>query len=356
MLAAASLAAGPAGAQTTKPLVIAEGGAAQERILDTRAAFDLAMTEGCDVIQASFAPTKEGVLIARRNFDLAADTDVAARPEFAARKTTKAYNGDSVTGWFSEDFTLAELQTLTCREPDPAANPRNVRYNGKEAPLSLAEVLKVARDGCVRTSRTIGVCVRLLRTDYYAGLGFDVVQHLATDLGIEGYRSAAAAIWMQCAEPEALMAFGKLSPVRRMLVLTGRGDMAGKASQMLDAAGLTAIRAYAEGIAPDQDLLINLAAARTPTPFSVAADAHKAGLVVFGRATVASPHLPPSMRDEDYRSASFRSGDGDLDKLLVALYAAGADGVGSDLPGPAVKARDAVLEALARQRAKAKHS
>jgi glycerophosphoryl diester phosphodiesterase len=331
--------------------VIAEGGAAQERILDTRSAYDLAMTEGCDFIQASFVPTKEGVLVARRNFDLAADTDVAARPEFASRKTTKAYNGDSVTGWFGEDFTLAELQTLTCREPDPAANPRNVRYNGKEAPLSLAEVLKVARDGCVRTGRTIGVCVRLLRTDYYAGLGFDVVQHLATDLGIEGYRAAASAIWVQCAESDALMAFGKLSPIRRMLVLTGHGDMTGKASQMLDPDGLTTIRGYAEGIAPDQDLLLNFGAARTPTPFTVAADARKTGLVVFGRATRGELQRPPSLRDEDYRSASFRSGDGDLDKLLVALYAAGVDGVATDLPAPATKARDAVLEAIARQRA-----
>src|SRR5579862_5730440 len=84
---AASFAPGLARADAPVPLIIAEGGAATERPEDTRAAYDLAIDQGADFIQASLAPTKEGVLVARRDHELSAATDVAAHAEFADRKT-----------------------------------------------------------------------------------------------------------------------------------------------------------------------------------------------------------------------------------------------------------------------------
>jgi glycerophosphoryl diester phosphodiesterase len=121
----------PAFADDRQPAIIAEGGAAEERIVDTRSAFELAIAQGCDFLQATLVATREGALIVRRAAALAATTDVASRAEFAGRRTSKTIAGQAVDGWFAEDFTLAEIQTLFCREPDPAAHPQNGRQDGK---------------------------------------------------------------------------------------------------------------------------------------------------------------------------------------------------------------------------------
>src|SRR5579872_3182845 len=199
LLAAAGLAvqawAGPAFADVATAAIVAEGGAAEERIEDTRPALDLAINQGCDFIQVNLVASKEGALIARRDNELSVGTDVAARPAFADRKTTKTIDGTATTGWFAEDLTLAELQTLFCREPHPELRPQNVKLGGKEPILTLGDVLQIARAGCVRTARTVGVCARLTRSGWYDSQGLDVVGRLASDLGAAGYASPAAAVW-----------------------------------------------------------------------------------------------------------------------------------------------------------------
>src|SRR5580698_424420 len=111
LAAAASLAPTAVRAQPPVPLIIAEGGAAEERIEDTASALALAMDQGCDFVQVTLYPTSEGTLVARRENELSLTTDIAARPEFAARKATKTIDGQSVDGWFTEDFTVTELKT-----------------------------------------------------------------------------------------------------------------------------------------------------------------------------------------------------------------------------------------------------
>ena len=346
--AATGLAAGPAFADDRQPAIIAEGGAAEERIEDTRPALDLAINQGCDFIQVNLVPTKEGSLVARRDCELSASTDVATRPEFADRKTTKTIDGAPVTGWFAEDFSLAELQTLFCREARPELRPQNVRLGGKEPILTLPQVLQIARDGCIRTGRTVGVCARPMRVGYFENQGVDVVGRLANELSSEGYVASAAAVWMQASEPEALRSFGALSPVRRMLILeAGASDI----GQMTTAAGLGDIRGYAEAIGADQDLLIDPDAATFPAPTTLALDAHAAGLKVFSRtARGENAFLPQALRQGDQRSRSFPAERGDVGKLLVALFADRLDGVATDLPQDAGRARGAVMEALRRAR------
>jgi len=166
ILAAAGAVAAPALAQDLpQPAIIAEGGAAEDRIEDTRSGLDLAINQGCDFIQVNLVPSKEGSLVARRDTELSASTNVAARPDFADRKTTKTVDGQDVTGWFAEDFSVAELQTLFCREARPELRPQTLRYEGKEPILTLSDVLQLARDGCIRTGRTVGVCARLMHVD-----------------------------------------------------------------------------------------------------------------------------------------------------------------------------------------------
>jgi glycerophosphoryl diester phosphodiesterase len=352
---AASLVAAPALAQTSSPplptpVIIAEGGAAEDRIEDTRSALDLAITQGCDFIQVNLVPTKEGALVARRDSELSASTNVAARPDLADRKTTKTIDGQEVTGWFAEDFTLAELQTLLCREARPELRPQNQRYDGKEGMLSLAQVLQLARDGCVRTGRTVGVALRPMHVSYFENQGADMIGRLASELSTEGYVAAAAAVWVQASEPEALRTFGRLSRVRRMLILdAGSPD----AARMTASAGLADIRTYAEAIGADQDLLIDPAAATFPAPTTLALDGHGAGLKVFSRtARGENAFLPAALRQGDRRSKTFPAQRGDVDKLLVALFSEGIDGVSTDLPADAGRARGAVLDALRRAKPK----
>src|SRR5580698_8103551 len=148
LLAGAGLAlAGPAFADVPIAAIVAEGGAAEDRIEDTRSALDLAINQGCDFIQVNLVPTKEGALVARRTNDLSASTDVTARSDFADRKTTKTIDGADVAGWFAEDFTLAELQTLFCREALPQFRPQTAKYAGKEPMLTIGDVLAIARAG-----------------------------------------------------------------------------------------------------------------------------------------------------------------------------------------------------------------
>jgi glycerophosphoryl diester phosphodiesterase len=342
VLAGAGLAApGAAFAQADAPAIIAEGGCAEDRIGDTRGALDLAINRGCDFIQVDLVPSKEGALVARRNNELSASTDVAARPDFAARKTTKTIDGADVAGWFAEDFTVDELKTLFCREPAPALRPGNVKLGGKEPVLDLAQVLQIARDGCVRTARTIGVCVRLVRPAYFASQGVFVATRLASDLTTQGYASRAAAVWMQASDADALKAFGQASPVRRMLVIDASKD-----DQPAPIPTLSDIVAYAEAIAPDHSLLLDPAAAIFPAPTTLALDAHGAGLKVFAH-TVRSQNafLPPQLRKGDRRAKDYPAQRGDADKLLIALFADGVDGLATDLPDAAVRARKAVAEA-----------
>jgi len=344
----AAAAATPAFADVPFAAIVAEGGSGDERIEDTRPALDLSITQGCDFIQVNLVPTKEGALVARRGNELSASTDVAARPDFADRRTTRTVDGAELTGWFAEDFTLPELQTLFCREADPAMRPQNVRLGGKEPILTIGDVLQIARNGCVRTARTVGVCARLIDGGYFESQGLDVVGRLANDLATAGYVSSASAIWVQSGDPEALKAFGKLSPVRRMRLI----DPADGA-QLTTSDALTEIRAYAEAIGPHQDLLLDPAAATFPAPTTLALDAHNAGLRVFSRTVrPQNQFLPPALRHGDRRSASFPNQRGDSDRMLTALFADQIDGVCTDLTGDAVGARKAVADALAQARNK----
>ncbi|MGH6970123.1 MAG: glycerophosphodiester phosphodiesterase family protein, partial [Caulobacteraceae bacterium] len=149
LAAAAGLGAAAPLGSLAWPVIVAEGGSAEKRIEDTRPALDLAIDQGCDFIQCAFTPSRDGTLVARRDNELSLSTDVAAHPAFADRKATKSFGGHKVTGWFAEDFTVAELKTLACREALPQVRPQNVKYDGKDPILTLAEVLAVARQGCV---------------------------------------------------------------------------------------------------------------------------------------------------------------------------------------------------------------
>jgi glycerophosphoryl diester phosphodiesterase len=327
-IAAAAMAPATARAQASAPIIIADGGAGAERPAGTGPAYELAIREGADFVAADLVVSQDGALLARRDHEISASTDVAARPEFAARRTSKTVEGQSVEGWFTEDFTLAELKTLTCREPNPKARQASAAFDGKWPMLTFQEVIDLARAGSVRTARVIGVCATMTRPAYFASLGLQLETRLADAIRANGYNAPAAAMLARSFETGALKTFGGLSRVRRVLMMRSDGgpddeanaDHAGaRPGDMITVDGLGAVRAYAEAIGPAPGMLLDLTG-KALTPTDLAARAHGAGLAVYGWVPT-GPDVSPAHA------------------MLTALFESGVDGLSCEDPNAAVKAR-----------------
>jgi glycerophosphoryl diester phosphodiesterase len=335
-----------------RPIVIAHRGASGERPEETRMAYDLAIDEGADFIEPDLVVTKDGALVARHENEIAATTDVAQRPEFAARRATKVIDGEKVTGWFTEDFTLAELKTLRCRERLPQLRPANAAYDGRDPILTFQEMIEIARAGARRTGRVIGVYPEMKHPTYFAGLGLPLEHRLADALKANNLDSPTAPVFVQCFEVGALKTFQTLSRAPRVQLMDGPGGPADRPqvryADMITPDGLKAVRAYADAIGPDQSMVLNLASEPAPTATTLVADAHAAGLKVHSwTARQENYFLPKALRRGDPAQADYLRQSGDIDALLRALYATGIDGVFSDFPALNVKARAEALAARA---------
>src|SRR5262245_53842228 len=140
-----------------KPLVIGHRGAAGYRPEHTLASYTLAARMGADYIEPDLVSTKDGVLVARHENEIGGTTNVADHPEFASRRTTKTVDGNSITGWFTEDFTYAELSTLRAKERLPAVRQRNTIYDGRFKIPTFQEVIDLADRLSKELGRPIGI-------------------------------------------------------------------------------------------------------------------------------------------------------------------------------------------------------
>src|SRR5688572_21711089 len=144
-LLAAMLVPVAAGAVARTTIVIGHRGASGYRPEHTLAAYQLAIDLGADFIEPDLVSTRDGHLVARHENDISGTTDVANHPEFASRRVTKVIDNVTVTGWFTEDFTLAELKTLRARERLPALRPQNTAFDGQFEIPTLEEVIALAQ-------------------------------------------------------------------------------------------------------------------------------------------------------------------------------------------------------------------
>lgn len=341
--AAMAASATPLAARTPdkpRPIVIAHRGASGERPEHTLMGYRLAIEEGCDFIEPDLVLTKDGELVVRHENEIAGTTDVAARPEFAARKTTKTVDGSTIEGWFAEDFTLAELKTLRARERLPQLRPGSAAFDGREPIPTFQEVVDLARSESQRTGRTIGVYPEMKHPTFLAMAGLPIEQRLADALRKNGLNSARAPVFVQCFEVSPLKTFRTLSDARLVQLVasaSGPADRAGTSyAEMCTPEGLKAIAAYADGLGPSWDQILPTdAEGGLAAPTSLVADAHAAGLVVHPWTVRAeNAFLPPRLRRGEGQAAH-----GDVEAVYKALYAAGVDGLFSDFPALAVAAR-----------------
>lgn len=344
VLAATPAIPGAGWSRTTRPIVIAHRGASGERPEHTPMAYRLAVEQGADFIEPDLVITKDGHLVVRHENEIGGTTDVAARPEFAARKTTKIIDGESLAGWFTEDFTLAELKTLRCRERLPQLRPANARYDGREAIPTFDEVVALARAENARTGRVIGVYPEMKHPRHFASIGLPFEQRMADALKANDLDNREAPVFVQCFEVAPLKALRPLTKARLVQLVDAEGGPAEapgvRYADMVTAEGLKAIAAYADGVGPNWSLVVPNDGVKLLPATALVADAHAAGLQVHPWTVRAENHfLPTSLQ----RGLSMRPDrprlHGDVGAVFKALYAAGVDGVFSDFPGLAAAAR-----------------
>ena len=329
-------------AAAPRPQVVAHRGASGYRPEHTRQAYLLAIAQGADVIEPDLVLTKDGALVARHENEIGGTTDIASRPGFAGRKTVRLIDGEKFEGWFTEDFTLAELKTLRTRERLPELRPDSARYDGEDQILTFAEVADLARRESTRLGRTIGLCPEMKHPAYFRARGMAMEPVMAAALKAEGLDSAGAPVLVQCFEVGPLKTLSTLSRAPRVQLVSAEGgpaDLPGISySDMVTAEGLKAIAGYAQALGPEWRQVISINAAgglAGPTP--LVANAHAAGLKVIPWTVRAeNAFLPPALR----RGIS-PGAHGDVATLLKALFAAGVDGLFTDFPDLAVAARGA---------------
>ncbi|MCH4267691.1 MAG: glycerophosphodiester phosphodiesterase [Brevundimonas sp.] len=321
-------------------IVIAHRGASGERPEHTRAAYELAIDQGADFIEPDLVMTRDGHLVVRHENEIGETTDVADHPDFAARRTSRDVDGVLVTGWFTEDFTLAELKTLRARERLPALRPASAAFDGREPILTFDEVVGIARDASARTGRVIGVAPELKHPSHFAALGLPMEDDFVAALERHGLTGAEAPILIQCFEVgtlERLKARIDAPLLQLMQADGGPADRPGVTyAQMATPQGLAEIARYANVIGV-QDLMVMPRddAGRALETSPLTDNAHAAGLKVAVWTLRAENVFLPAQ----YRIGDAPADHGDLTGWLKAIYALGADAVFSDFPAAAVEAR-----------------
>jgi len=335
--------------QVAEPVVIGHRGASGYRPEHTLASYELAIRMGADYIEPDLVSTKDGVLVARHENEIGGTTDVAQHPEFAGRRTTKTIDGRQVTGWFTEDFTLAELKTLRAKERLPQVRPSNTRYDGRFEVPTFDEVLDLAAKESKRRGVTIGVYPETKHPTYFDSIGLSLEEPLVRTLKAHHLDRANAPVFVQSFETSNLRELaGEVKvPLVQLVDATGAPyDLVAKGDKrtyrdLVTPAGLKDIATYADGLGANKDLVLPRDAdGNTGKPGDVVDDAHDTGLVV---------HVWTLRRENQFMARNFRVGTdpnavGDLEAETRAFLDAGVDGVFSDNPDIAVDARNAWVD------------
>lgn len=332
------------------PTVIAHRGASALRPEHTLAAYQKAIDDGADIIEPDLVITRDGVLVARHENAIAilnadgtvmeATTDVADRPDFADRKTTKTIDGQRITGWFTEDFTLAEIKTLRARERIPAVRPANRAFDGHFTIPTLQEVIDLAKTEGARTGRTIGIYPETKHPTYFRTIGLPLEPPLLAVLDRNGWNHRDAPVFVQSFEVSNLQAIRQRSSVRlvQLIAPSGRpydfvaqGDSnARDYADLITPEGLRQVARYANAIGPFKTLVVPVKNGLPGEPTPLVALARAAGLGVHvWTLRPENVFLPQGLKKPPAGDAAVR---GDSAAEITAYLHAGIDGFFTDDP------------------------
>jgi glycerophosphoryl diester phosphodiesterase len=342
------------------PIVIGHRGASGYVPEHTLTSYFIAMQDGADYVEPDLVMTKDGVLVARHENEIGGTTNVAEHLEFASRHTTKVIDGTSVTGWFTEDFTLAELKTLRARERIPDTRPGNARFDGQfeiptfEEILSLVHGVEEQRDTHARqlgkpAPKHIGVYPETKHPTYFAGLGLPMEKLLVQTLERYGYKGRHGLAYIQSFEVGNLKALAKMTQLPLVQLIDGTGapyDFVAAHeprtyADLITPAGLKEIATYAQAIGPYKLLIITRTAdGKLGEPTSLVKDAHAQGLLLHPWTFRAENAFLPT----NLKQGTDPTVHGDLEAELLPYLRAGIDGFFTDNADLGFKAREAFLK------------
>ena len=332
-------------------LVIGHRGASAYRPEHTLAAYELAARTGADFIEPDLVSTKDGVLVDRHEPEISGTTDVAQRPEFADRRATKTIDGVVYDGWFTEDFTLAELKTLRAVERLPLLRQESTTFDGLYEVPTLDEVLALRARLSRELHREIGVYIETKHPTYFDGLGLSLEEPLAEDLVQARWDRRRFPVVVQSFETANLRQIagtGVDVPLVQLLSATGApADLVAAGdprtyADLVTPEGLAWVSTYADGIGPDKSMVIPLQADGTlGQPGPLVDDAHAEGLVVHPYTFRPENGFLPADYDLGADPADF----GRALAELQAFWEAGVDGVFTDAPDLGVESRRLFTEA-----------
>lgn len=333
------------GADDCKPTVVAHRGASGYVSEHTLGSYALAITMGSDYVEPDLVITRDGHLIARHENNLGVSTDVARRPEFASRRRTQRVAGNLVNGWFSEDFTLAEIKTLKSIEPMQITRQANTRMDRSLDVPTFQEIIDLVKAMEISENRTIGIYPELKYSTHFQRLGLPMEKKLVDIFHRNGYVGKAAPAYIQSFEVNNLRALKNITDIRLVQLYDSKSKIpydlseVGKTltyGEMATPAGLAEVAKYASAVGPAKGYIIPRDAFNNlGQPTSFVKDARAVGLEV----------TPYTFRAENvFLPREFQIGNniydfGDLERELRAFMDAGVDGVFIDQPEILVRVR-----------------
>jgi len=327
---------------TSRPLVIGHRGASGYRPEHTRAAYELAFTLGADAVEPDIVASKDGVLVLRHENEISGTTDVSAHPEFAHLRTTKVIDGETLTGWFTEDFTWAELATLRARERLPAVRTASATFDDRWGILRLSDLLGIIDQQSARLGRELVMVAEIKHATHFASVGLPLDELFAaevagwaspTNLIVESFEQTVLTQIKQRGVPGHYIYLVEKSGSPADLVAQF-GRRALSYSAHLTSAGLARLAKEVDGISVDKALLMD---ARTPAGTTDLVErAHAAGLVVFTWTLRAENRFLA----RNLRRGSAARDYGDWLGEFRLILGTGVDGVFADQPDLAVEALD----------------
>lgn len=345
-----SIYAAPPTVNTPEILIIGHRGASALRPEHTLAAYQKAIDDGADFIEPDLVATKDGYLVARHENEIGETTNVSELPQFADLKTTKVIDGVSLTGWFTEDFHLNELNQLKARERIPQIRPNNVQYNDLYNIPTLEQIIELADQHYQKTGKIIGLYIETKHPTYFQQQNLALENSLLMSLAKHKYTREIAPVYLQSFEISNLKAMreqlDQLNSIKQIKIIQLYG---GKSTQPADAAmqkltinygdmatvaGLKEVAKYADGVGPSKTYILPNTQAATVTSF--VKDAHAVGLKVHPYTLRPENEFLPDYLDCGVNPAE-RCETGAI-KEYELFFEAGVDGIFTDDPGLGRKA------------------
>ncbi|MFP3889867.1 MAG: glycerophosphodiester phosphodiesterase [Ralstonia sp.] len=324
--------------------VIGHRGASALRPEHTLASYQKAIDDGADIIEPDLVSTQDGVLVARHENEISGTTNVADVAAFAGRRTTKTIDGQSITGWFTEDFTLGELKTLRARERIPSIRTANVAYNDQFDIPTLDEIVALARDQSTKLGRNIGIYPETKHPTYFQSIGLPLEDKLIDGLRRDAFTASRTTVYIQSFEVANLKRIhDKIRSSQPNWKLVQLMDTANRQpydfvvakdartyGDLMTDRGMRDIAVYANGVGPYKGSIIALDAnGKLTDPTDLIRNAHNAGLVVHPYTfRPENTFLPPSLRSG---ADNTRNVSGSIQEIQAFLRA-GVDGFFTDDP------------------------